>query len=275
MISISFLLNLFPPVSDLNCTRMTNFPSAFCSSTPITSGSGAKTMRRNTCRLVRASALEEIGTVITELGLGKVIAGTQTGASSWASTRTFTTDAGMTYFAKISREDELMFRGEAASLRALFRTGTIRVPEVIHTSKLSTVNASYIIMEKLNLQSVFGMSQLGRAVAELHLAPPVLPEAQAGKFGFEVDNTIGSTLQPNGWMDNWIDFYRERRLRHQANLTRDRGGVRDELVRWIKQCFLGWLPRTHPRSRGIQEKKEAVRTLPLHEPSQSIWRWLL
>lgn len=47
---------------------------------------------------------------------------------------------------------------------------------------------------------------------------PQDPNAKAGKFGFAVDNTIGATPQPNGWMDNWVDFYRERRIRHQLNL---------------------------------------------------------
>lgn len=42
-----------------------------------------------------------------------------------------------------------------------------------------------------------------------------------GMFGFPIDNTIGGTSQPNGWMDNWVDFYRERRLQHQLKLTRD------------------------------------------------------
>ncbi len=45
--------------------------------------------------------------------------------------------------------------------------------------------------------------------------------AKKGMFGFPVDNTIGGTSQPNGWMDNWIDFYRERRLQHQLKLTKD------------------------------------------------------
>ena len=36
-----------------------------------------------------------------------------------------------------------------------------------------------------------------------------------------MDNTIGGTSQPNGWMDNWVDFYRERRLGHQLKLTND------------------------------------------------------
>jgi fructosamine-3-kinase len=44
------------------------------------------------------------------------------------------------------------------------------------------------------------------------------PNAIAGKFGFAVDNTIGATPQPNGWMDDWVDFYRERRIRHQLQL---------------------------------------------------------
>jgi fructosamine-3-kinase len=44
------------------------------------------------------------------------------------------------------------------------------------------------------------------------------PNAKAGKFGFAVDNTIGATPQPNGWMNNWVDFYRERRIKHQLQL---------------------------------------------------------
>lgn len=165
---------------------------------------------------------DEIASVMkNDLGLGKVTACVRAGSSGWATMRTFTTDRGDTYFAKVSREDASMFAGEAASLRALYRTGTIRVPEVFHTAKLQTVEGSFILMEKLNLQVVWGNSQLGRAIAELHLAPPVLPEAQAGKFGFEVDNTIGSTPQLNGWASNWVDFFRERRLRYQAARTGD------------------------------------------------------
>jgi len=36
-----------------------------------------------------------------------------------------------------------------------------------------------------------------------------------------VDNTIGATPQPNGWMNDWVEFYRERRLRHQLKLLGD------------------------------------------------------
>ena len=45
--------------------------------------------------------------------------------------------------------------------------------------------------------------------------------AKQGNFGFAVDNTIGGNLQPNGWMNNWVDFFRERRLRHMLRLVND------------------------------------------------------
>ena len=43
------------------------------------------------------------------------------------------------------------------------------------------------------------MKSFGRALAEMHLAEPEQAEAKAGKFGFDVDNTIGGTPQKNTW----------------------------------------------------------------------------
>ena len=45
--------------------------------------------------------------------------------------------------------------------------------------------------------------------------------AKAGKFGFAVDNTIGGTPQENGWMNEWVAFFRERRLKPQLARTND------------------------------------------------------
>ena len=36
-----------------------------------------------------------------------------------------------------------------------------------------------------------------------------------------MDNTIGATPQVNGWMDNWVDFFREKRIGFQVNLADD------------------------------------------------------
>ncbi len=58
--------------------------------------------------------------------------------------------------------------------------------------------------------------RLGAGLAALH-------RATADAFGFDRDGYCGSTPQPNGWLDTWVDFYRERRLRHQVRLARDAG----------------------------------------------------
>jgi fructosamine-3-kinase len=56
----------------------------------------------------------------------------------------------------------------------------------------------------------------GRQLAVLHSQPN-------SRFGFPHDNYIGSTPQDNGWMEDGIDFFRERRLTPQIRLATDRG----------------------------------------------------
>lgn len=167
-------------------------------------------------------ATDEISRVITDqLQMGKVLSMTRTGSSGWAVMHRATTDSGKHLFIKVSREPVDMFEGEAAGLSVLHKTNTICVPKVYHTGTLSAMYGSYIIMDALELFGVFDMSQLGNHMARLHLAEPVLPEAQAGQFGFAMDNTIGATPQPNSWCSDWIEFFRERRLRHQILLSND------------------------------------------------------
>jgi len=53
---------------------------------------------------------------------------------------------------------------------------------------------------------------------QMHLATPLAQEAQEGKFGFDCDNTIGGTPQPNKWDDDWVRFFREQRIGHQVSV---------------------------------------------------------
>ena len=43
----------------------------------------------------------------------------------------------------------------------------------------------------------------------------------AGRFGFVCANTIGGTPQKNAWSDDWVEFYRDKRLRYQVELAGD------------------------------------------------------
>ncbi|CAN8254073.1 unnamed protein product [Cochlearia groenlandica] len=137
----------------------------------------------------------------------------------------YDTDAG-SFFVKTNRSiGPEMFKGEALGLEAMYETRTIRVPKPHKASENYFVGelptgGSYIIMEFVEFGGSRGnQAELGRKLAEMH---------KAGKsskgFGFEVDNTIGSTPQINTWSSNWIEFYGEKRLGYQLKLARDRYG---------------------------------------------------
>lgn len=177
----------------------------------------------------RAAVDAAVAYIESNLDSGQVVKETFNGSSSWSSAYTYETSSGKKYFVKMALgRGESMFRGEAQGLQAMYDTHTLRIPKVYHVGSLSKGppgggsmrgSGSYIVMEYLNLSGRSSQADLGRQLALMHCAEPSVPEARAGKFGFPVDNTIGGTAQPNGWMDNWVDFFRERRLRHMLQLA--------------------------------------------------------
>jgi len=124
--------------------------------------------------------------------------------------------------------------GEALGLKALHAAGGVRVPEVIHYDEVAREELpghrhgmeSFIITERLEPRDRNpDMYSFGRDLARTHLAGPLAAHAKSGKFGFDVDTSIGgpfeSIVQPNGWMDDWPSFFRRRRMDHIMNLAND------------------------------------------------------
>lgn len=105
-----------------------------------------------------------------------------------------------------------MFAAEAAGLGAIRQTGTIRVPEVIGHGVAG--DRSYLALEHLPLAPCTdrGAARLGRALAAMH-------RHTHDTFGWDGDNTIGSTPQPNGPLEDWAAFWGERRLGFQLSLA--------------------------------------------------------
>lgn len=68
---------------------------------------------------------------------------------------------------------------------------------------------------------------LGRQLAQQH-------SRLGRRFGFHHDNYIGSTPQPNAWMENGFDFFAERRLLFQAGLAQDNGLLARGEVRQVE-----------------------------------------
>ncbi len=131
-------------------------------------------------------------------------------------------DAGeQRYFVKLNRAEYLtMFQAEADGLNELAKAEAIRVPAPVCTG--SEAGLCWLVTEYIEFgRSVAGTKrrfeqQFGQQIAQLH-------RCSSKQFGWFRDNTIGSTPQYNGYLDDWIVFYRERRLRVQLQLAASNG----------------------------------------------------
>lgn len=123
-----------------------------------------------------------------------------------------------------------MLRGEEAGLRALAETETVLVPQPIvfhETADGAALVTTYI---ESGRASADAWRQFGEQLAALH-------HCDVGRqYGFEVDNHLGATPQPNGWTEDWVEFNRVHRFQHQLRLARDRHLRRDEAARIETLC---------------------------------------
>ena len=121
--------------------------------------------------------------------------------------------AGERFFAKANEPDRApMFAAEAEGLRALRDAGSLTVPRVV-AQGFDEENA-WLVLEWLELAALEarGAAALGSALASQHrIAHP--------RFGWEKDNFIGASAQANGWSDDWLGFWREKRLHAQLRLA--------------------------------------------------------
>ena len=144
------------------------------------------------------------------------------------------------YFVKLNDSNKLgMFEAEQAGLKALASTKTIRVPEVIAYGVTS--QHAYLILEFLDMRSRGNARLMGEQLAALH-------RCHADRFGFDQNNTLGETLQPNDWSSDWISFWREQRLGFQLDLATSNGyggniqKLGHELMGRLSELFDGYHP---------------------------------
>ena len=163
------------------------------------------------------------------------------------------------YFAKINQASQIaMFEAEALGLQQMRATQTIRVPEPICWG--TEGNSAYIVLEWLDLGSREGeraWEEMGRQLAAMHKYtppnPPLLRGAQErnstllrGVFGWDINNTIGSTVQINNWTANWAEFWAEHRIGYQLKLAKRRGGhfpQGERLLEMIPELLAGYEPQ--------------------------------
>lgn len=171
-----------------------------------------------------AGADDDVAAWAKEAGMGEVVKSQHLGSSDWSTFFRVTTSGGVELFVKTSsRGAAKMFEGEALGLKAMYEAthdaGLLRIPKVYHVGDRASGFGSFIIMEYLKLGGRSDQAALGRGMASMHAHRG--DGAQPQRFGFDVDNTIGETPQRNAWCDDWVDFYRDRRLRFQVERAGD------------------------------------------------------
>ena len=153
------------------------------------------------------------------------------------------------------------FTAEARGLSLLAAAGALRVPAVLAyhdepNDERGTINdeapdaldssfiadrSSFILLEWLSppprADQAAAFAALGHALAALH-------RTTAPNHGLDHDNYLGIVPQQNGWLADWAEFFRERRLRPQGRLAQQNGHMSGERARKFEQLLdriEGWL----------------------------------
>jgi fructosamine-3-kinase len=82
--------------------------------------------------------------------------------------------------------------------------------------------------------------KMGQKLALMHQTPG------NQRFGWNENNTIGSTPQINTWTDNWADFFAQHRIGYQLQLAQKRGGSfpeRTEVLLAVLKCLKDHYPQ--------------------------------
>jgi protein-ribulosamine 3-kinase len=120
-------------------------------------------------------------------------------------------------FVKVSAQaDRAGLEAEATGLLELERAQAVRIPRVL--ARGTAGRSAFLALEWIESSPAGRTAEhrLGEQLAAQH-------RVTAQQFGFASDNFIGRTLQPNGVLPDWTEFFRERRLRHQLGLAAQNG----------------------------------------------------
>ncbi|MCC8459037.1 fructosamine kinase family protein [Photorhabdus aegyptia] len=128
------------------------------------------------------------------------------------------------------REMLPVFKAESEQLELLTRSQTIRVPTVYGIG--NTRDHSFLLLEFLPLKSFDPHSAycFGQQLAKLH------QWSEQPQFGFDFDNMLATTPQPNGWQRRWHQFYAEKRIGWQLQIAAEKNmifGDIDNIVQTI------------------------------------------
>jgi fructosamine-3-kinase len=169
---------------------------------------------------------------LKQLGHGSVTAKHPVGGGCINNGARLETESRQTFFLKTNTSaPPEMFAREAEGLAELCKANGPRLPEPFLWAE------EFILLEDLHpgRRSEDYWEVLGRQMGALH-------QHSNPKFGFDNDNYLGSTPQPNPWTENGHEFFAEHRLGFQTRLARD-----NDLLTRGEAAEIGGLANKLPR----------------------------
>ncbi|KJG11489.1 hypothetical protein UA38_22070 [Photobacterium kishitanii] len=127
-------------------------------------------------------------------------------------------DGEQRFFIKLNDRNQLaVFETEAESLRILNEANCVQVPQHFHLGTCR--DKSFLILNYLPTKTIDDDAgyKLGQQLAQLHLW------GEQVEYGFDFDNYIGLTPQPNKWRRRWYKFFSEQRIEWQLQLCEEKG----------------------------------------------------
>ncbi|MBA6233559.1 MULTISPECIES: fructosamine kinase family protein [unclassified Colwellia] len=121
------------------------------------------------------------------------------------------------YFVKIKDKNHFnYFESEAYALNQIDSLKQVTCPKVITLG--NTRNKSFIVLNYIPFAKATEKHwhHFGAKLAMMHKC------SSHGKFGWQHDNYIGDTLQPNNWRSNWKTFFAEQRVAWQLQLLSEK-----------------------------------------------------
>lgn len=168
---------------------------------------------------------EAVRNYLRENGSGEVVSVRSVGGGCINHGARLATTSGLTYFLKTNDGAPVeMFAREAEGLDELRIAGGPRLPQpYLYASDFLLLEDLDPGTRRRDYWEVFG-----RQMGTLH-------QHRGPLFGFTHDNFIGSTPQPNQWMQDGHTFFGEQRLLYQARLAQRRGLLGQVEVRQVER----------------------------------------
>jgi len=123
------------------------------------------------------------------------------------------------------------FKKEQKNLAFLRQTNTVAVPQDFGSWYDPETKRGVLVLEWVEGKATNkSEAQLGHDLALLH-------HCYGSAFGYQDDNYIGLLPQPNGWFEDWTTFFREKRIRFQLELGKQKGVIRGSRLRKLEKLL--------------------------------------